>query len=332
MKLQRMHWLGIGTGAAILVFALVLKYTDAAPNLFYFVIGIAFTVTGLPFIAQLALENKRDQEVNEMFLEFSRNLAESVSTGTPIGKSIINMSRKNYGALSPHIVKLANQIGLGIPVGRALLTFSHEVDNPVVSRSIALISEAERAGGEIDYILESVSKSISEVEKLKKERQAAISSLIVQGYIIFFIFIGIMLVMEYKILPLAVQVSSITSLQGGLDPSSSAGAASGTPALTTDELSNLFLYLLLAQGFFTGLTVGKLSEGTLKAGIKHSFIMMVSAVLISTGVKVFSGGPVESVAEESSLLLALFLGRMPRRETLKENGRPRSNTLGLRTR
>src|SRR3989338_5718187 len=115
-----------------------------------------------------------------MFLEFSRNLAESVNTGTPISKSIVNMRKKNYGALSPYITKLANQIELGIPVHQALQSFAYDVGSPVISRAIALIMEAERAGGEIDYILESVAGSISEVEKLKKERKAAIYGLVVQ--------------------------------------------------------------------------------------------------------------------------------------------------------
>ena len=78
------------------------------------------------------------------------------------------MKGKNYGALSPFVRKLANQISLGIPVDRALQTFADSTGSSVISRAVALIKEAEKAGGEIDYILESTAKSISEIEKLKK--------------------------------------------------------------------------------------------------------------------------------------------------------------------
>src|SRR3990167_604237 len=54
--------------------------------------------------------------------------------------------------------------------------------------------------------------------------------------------------------------------------------------------ANAFLYLLLIQGFFSGLTIGKLSEGTIKPGIKHSFILMVMAFIISAGANAFFGG------------------------------------------
>ncbi len=287
-----MHWLGIGSGGIVLIANLFIYFlVKQQTNLFFFLLGISMAVAAFPFIVQLTIENKQKQDVNEKFLEFTRNLAESVFTGTPISRSIINMSKKNYGVLSPYITKLANQIALGIPVNQALQTFAHDVDNPVISRAVGLISEAERAGGEIDYILSSVSKSIAEVEKLRDERRAAISSLVVQGYIIFFIFIGIMLVMEFKILPLAVNVQSFSSFGGDFTTiGSTAGAGSGTesqPVLGLADLSWLFLLLLLAQGFFTGLTVGKLAEGSIKAGLKHSFILMMAALLISTGVKAF---------------------------------------------
>ncbi|MBX4211893.1 type II secretion system F family protein [Candidatus Pacearchaeota archaeon] len=281
MRLKKMHWVGI-------IFSVIIAGVDTLfflgdSNLFLFLLGIAAGIVALPFVIGLILENKREQEISDMFLEFSRNLAESVATGTPISKSIINMSRKNYGSLNLYIAKLSNQISLGIPVNQALHNFAYDVDSPVISRAITLISEAERAGGEIDYILESSAKAISEVEKLKKERQSSIYNLVVQGYIIFFIFIGIMLVMEFKILPLTAGIGSIGSFSLSSITSIADTSASTGPAISAQELARPFLYLLLSQGFFAGLTIGKITEGSMKAGIKHSFILTIAAFLISTG-------------------------------------------------
>ena len=284
MELKKIHWFGFGFGLMIIIISLIFFSQEKDRNLLLFLVGIASTIIAFPFIIQLAVENKRELKISEMFLEFSRNLAESVNTGTPISKSIINMRNKNYGALSPYIQKLANQISIGIPVNQAMQNFAYDVNNPVITRAITLIREAEKAGGEIDYILESAAKSIAEVEKLKKERKAAIYSLVVQGYIIFFIFIGIMLVMEFKILPLTSGISQIGGLSGDFS-SVARGETSAASTTSIEDLSNPFLYLLLAQGFFAGLTIGKLAEGTMKAGIKHSFIMTVTAFLVSTGVR-----------------------------------------------
>ncbi len=280
-----MHWIGIAAAAVILVFDIIFFRSDE--RMLFFLGGIAFSIAGLPFIIGLVMEGRTEQGVNEMFLEFARNLAESVGAGTPVSKSIVNMKNKNYGLLSSYVVKLSNQIELGIPVNSAFRTFADDIGSPVIQRAVSLMGEAERAGGEIDYILESTAKSIAEVEKLKKERKAAIYNLVVQGYIVFFIFLGIILVMEYKIVPMTSSVGGL-STGGGFDINKiSEGAGVAGEGLTPEQFTRPFLYLLLAQGLFAGLTIGKLTEGSIKKGIKHSFVLMISSFLVSTGARLF---------------------------------------------
>ncbi len=286
MKLTKSHWLGIVLGVILLTIDVVFFGKD---SFFLFIVGIAAMVIALPFLVGLIIEGRVEREKSERFLEFTRSLAESVKTGTPVGKSIINMSTKDFGRLSPHIRKLANQISLGIPIGKALETFALDVDSVVVKRAVTLIREAENAGGEIDFILDSTAASIYEIEKLKRERKAAVSSLVVQGYIIFFIFIGIMLIMQFKILPLTKDISSVSSYSSG-DLSGSGISGFGGSANSIDALTRPFLYLLLIQGLFAGLTIGKLSEGSIRSGFKHSLVLLLVAFLISSGAPLVISG------------------------------------------
>jgi len=281
MKIKKVHWLGIIFSVIIIAVDLIFFLGE---RIFFFLMGIAILVLALPFLVGLIVENKIEREKNERFLEFARNLAEGVKTGTPIGQSIVNMKSKNFGSLTPHIVKLSNQISMGIPISKAFNTFSLEVGSDTIKRAIGLIREAESAGGKIDNILDSVANSIYQIEKLKKERRAAIYNLVVQGYIIFFIFIGIMLIMQFKVLPLTAGISSLGTIGSFEGPT---GAVGEVTAVSIEALSRPFLYLLLVQGIFTGLTIGKLAEGSIKSGIKHSFVLSVTAFLISSGATAF---------------------------------------------
>jgi len=281
-KIRKLHIIGII--AAVLTISVDLIFLRDM-KIFYFILGLGFVIGILPFVVTILVETGREKEKEEMFLEFSRNLVENVKSGTPVSRSIVNIREKDFGSLSPHIEKLANQISLGIPVKEALETFALDVDSKIVKRAVTLISEAEQAGGEIESVLESVARSVSQSEKLRKERKAAIYTLVVQGYIIFFIFIIIMLVMEFKILPMT---SGLNFEEGSFsDFGASEVGIKLNQGITAEEMTRPFLYLLLIQGFFAGLTIGKLSEGTILSGIKHSFILIVLAWLISTGVRAF---------------------------------------------
>ena len=275
MEIKKSHWVGFGLAIAIILTSLFFIQT----KWFLFLMGIGVIVGTLPFVFSTIRETKVENEKEEMFLEFARNLVESGKTGVSISRSIINIKDKSYGVLSRHIKKLASQIRLGIPLGLALKVFSKDINNKTISRAITLIGQAEKSGGNIGEILESVAGAVSTSDKLKKERRAVISTLVIQGYIIFIVFIAIVLILQFKIIPL---ISGIGSVGLGLG-----GETGSVGSVGQLDVSSAFFYLLLIQGFFSGLTIGKLSEKSFKAGIKHSFILMFLAFLISVTANIF---------------------------------------------
>jgi pilus assembly protein TadC len=283
MELKKIHIVGLIFGGIILILSLIFMNS----KFFFFILWFGILIAGIPFVYTTIQQTKEEIEKEELFLEFTRNLVESVRTGTPISKSIINMKKKPFGVLSKHIEKLANQISLGIPLNDALEIFAKDVQNETVNRTITLIGQAERSGGSIGEILESVAKAVNMSDKLKKERKAAISTLVVQGYIIFFVFLVIVMILQFYIIPM---ISGIATV-GTLSASGIATAGTTAPATNTTALdaSQAFLYLLILQGVFSGLTIGKLSEGRVKAGIKHSFALVALAFLISTIANIFFG-------------------------------------------
>ena len=287
LKLKKPQLIGLIVGAVIILLSLIfLKNTD----LFYLIFGIALFIAGFPFFLLLILESNSTKEKEEMFLEFCRSLVESAKTGTPINKSILNIKTKNFGILNPYIEKLSNQISLGIPVKIAFETFARDLNIKNITQAVMIISESEKAGGKIEDILEAVSKSVSQMSVLKKERKATIYTLVVQGYIIFLVFILIMLIMQFKILPITANLGDTMasgSSGGGISGNFGGLMNFSSQKLSPEELTKPFLWLLVVQGVFTGLIIGKLSEGKIRYGFKHSFILTIIALVINSSVKLF---------------------------------------------
>lgn len=272
MKFQKMHGFGIAVGIIIAGGSIFLFWGSM---ILYFLLVISALAVSIPFMLSFLLGQNRQKEKESKFLEFSRDLVENVKSGTPIGKAIMNLSNRNYGTLTTHVGKLANQISLGITLSGAFMTFAKETRSRVISRAVGLISQAERSGGRIEAVLESVANSVNQIENLRKERKASVSNLVTQGYMIFIVFIIIMLVLEFKILPLI----------GDLGGSSVNGLNSSSQSVNLDEFSRPLFVMIIVQSLFAGLVIGKVSEGFVKSGIKHSFILLVITLLITTGVK-----------------------------------------------
>jgi len=85
IRLKKPQVIGIAIALIIILLSMIfLLGTD----MFWFIIGIAFVIAGLPFFISLILESNLTREKETMFLEFSRNLVESVKAGTPISLQI----------------------------------------------------------------------------------------------------------------------------------------------------------------------------------------------------------------------------------------------------
>jgi len=279
MKIDRKEWFGIGGAVLVAIASIVLFF---GTFLMYFLLVIALIISILPFVLSLISVQGKHKEKEEKFLSFTRDLVEMVKSGAPVSRSIINLQKRDYGALSPHVVKLGNQLNLGITLHDALETFAKDTGSKIISRAVGLISEAERAGGRVETILEAVSKSIDQIEILKKERKAAVSNLVTQGYIIFIVFIIIMLVLEFRILPMVSDLGTSEGLNVGVGTGIQVGQ---------EDFSMPLFVMLLVQSFFAGLVIGKISEGSVKSGIKHSFILIAITLLVTTGARAFFGTP-----------------------------------------
>jgi len=266
MKFKLRHFFGIILGLLVILGDYLLLYGG---RWFKPVVLIGVLIGVFQFLLDFFNENKKQREVENKFLEFVRSLVETTRGGLAIPQAIVKIKKEDFGALNPYISKLSNQVEWGIPVLEALKNFSNATGNKVIRRSISIVMEAERSGGNIEDVLESVTDSVLQVKKLRDERKSESFSQIVQGYIVFFVFIGVMLILQVKLLP----------LMSGLLKTFGEGAKS------LGNLDSVFLSLILIQGLFAGLIIGKFSEGDFKRGVKHSLVLIVLAYLIITTVR-----------------------------------------------
>jgi flagellar protein FlaJ len=226
----------------------------------------------------------RIKKIEEKFPDFLRDVASAINSGMPLPKAVKHVARNDYGVLSKYVRKFATQIDWGVPFNKALLNFAEATESRVVKRAISAILETHRSGGKIAETLVSVVKSLTEIEKLKKERAAAVYQQIVNGYIIFFVFVGTMVAMTNFLLP------SLKSMGiGSFSQISSMSEMSYNQTLVEEQSKKLvsafremFLYMTVIQGIFSGLVIGKMAEGSLTAGVKHSVIMAIIGYLAFT--------------------------------------------------
>jgi len=259
MKMLKMIILGAILSSIIFAINFLLLRED--PTLFSSINMMALLTFASPVIVVKYVEYKRKKEIENMFTIFLRDFVGCVRGGMTIPQAFRSVSENDYKALTPYVKKMYAQMDWGIPVEKVLLKFSKESKSKLVGRIVSSVIESHRFGGNLADSFEALSKTSLEVERLRAERSLFLHSQMITGYIIFFVFLAVIIGLGRFLIPSLAEVPVI-----GMEEEA-------TEAMAL-QYKDIFRNLVLIQGLFAGLAVGKMAEGAIVAGLKHSLFMM----------------------------------------------------------
>ncbi len=233
---------------------------------------VALNIIGLlvilaPILIVKYRQYSRRNELERQFPNFLRDVVEGTRAGMSLPQAIQNTRNNNYSALTPHVKKMGAKLEWGIPFEKVMEDFSKATNSRIIKRSISTIIQTYRAGGNVSEVLETIGDNLKEIRRLRKERESQIYGELVTGYVVYFVFLLVLVVLVRYLLPSL----TFSGLDTGVGPLQ-------TQQLSADELVNqyrpIFQWLVIVQSIFSGLVIGRLSEGEFKAGVKHVTILI----------------------------------------------------------
>jgi archaeal flagellar protein FlaJ len=259
---------------AVMIFIIDFLIFFSDLQIFSSIAIIAILTSMFPIMLFLYSGYSKKREVEEMFPIFLRDFVESLRGGMTLPQAFKVLRKNNYKALTPHIQKIAAQLDWGITVEKSLTNFSKETESKLIGRIISSVIESHKFGGNFADTFEALSSTSLEVDKLRQERRIYLQSQLMTGYIIFFVFLAVIIGLGKFLVPSLSEIST-SGLGTTIEQTTS-------PTDLANEYKIIFRNLILLQGLFAGLTVGKMSEGSTVSGIKHSIFMMVIGIVVFT--------------------------------------------------
>jgi flagellar protein FlaJ len=241
------------------------------------------------------------KSIERQFPNFIRDIADSKRSGMTLESSIKMASKTNYGKLTSEIQTMSNKLSWGVPFLRVLDIFEKKVSSSTsIMEVLNILKEVYKSGGNVVATLDSAAANMNMLREAEEERRSVTSQHVMVTYGIFFLFLGIVIVIIYIFVPMMKTVS----MGGELEMSGGFATTFSNPcsefdvpfpcalfALTCSMLDvdpysvscyyvSLFFFVLVIQGIFSGLIAGQLGENSAVAGAKHSMIMVSVAVFI----------------------------------------------------
>ncbi len=201
--------------------------------------------------------------VDEHLPDLFRSIVQAQKIGMTLPKALEEAAERNYGPLTPELKKMTVQISWGASFEEALSAFGRRVGTVLSLRTVPMIIEASRSGGSVEKIFDPMGKFVQTTILLEKERKTQTRPYIAIIYVALFVFLFTIVIL-FK--------TFFTDVEGV--------ALFSVPTSSPADLKRIFLHLTLVQGFFSGLVAGKMGEGSVSAGLKHSLVMMLLGFVV----------------------------------------------------
>jgi len=223
-------------------------------------------------IVPLAILDLREQwrvsNLENALPNFFRDLAGMNDSGMTLPNAVHLVAAAEYGALTPHIKKLDNEMSWGVGFVESLYRFGKSLGTPVADRSVDLIAKASKAGGDVSEVLRAAAKDTYEVVNLQQERSNNMLIYVVIVLVSFAVFLFV----------IAILVSSFLTTMATAGSTAVASGAKGFGGIIDIFIyKRLFSHAAMLQGFFSGLVAGQMGEARFISGLKYSAIMLLIA-------------------------------------------------------
>jgi len=254
-KIKKIAWISsVSLAVVIMSFAYFMFWgtTTFDEFIFFAVIIAVFPPTILNY-----MDYKWRKAVNEHLPDLFRSIVQAQETGMTLPQALEEASKRDYGPLTNELKKMTTQISWGMTFEEALLALGRRVNTVLIQRTVPMIIEASRSGGHVERVFDPMGKFIQTTLLLDKERRNQTRPYIAIIYVAFFVFL-FTIILLFK--------SFFASIEGL--------PMLGSAVMAPEGMQQIFFHMTAIQGFFGGLVAGKMGEGTINAGLKHSLILM----------------------------------------------------------
>ena len=232
----------------------------------YALLGLSPPLALLPVAVVLWLNQRYVDSLNRQLPTFFKGAADGVRAGMPLTRALEVSARAVGNPLGREMLEALAVTELGLSLEEAFNRLVQKIPEPVLRRAASLLVAAQRSGGRVADVLDSAAEMYGMLRSYEEERKAHMAPYVWVSYVALAVF----LLTAAIITSVFVEPLHAVSIPGLLSP---------PPPQLFKAVFFLSAYIQAAVG---GMVAGKISRGTVKAGIPHSTIMMMAVAVYFT--------------------------------------------------
>lgn len=239
-----------------------------------FIAALFIVMAGIYFFLDYRIY-QRTREIEDVFPDFLQLASSNIAAGMPIDRALWYAIRPNFGVLAKEMEDVAKATMTGEDLEVSLLRFTDKYNSQTLRRSVNILIEGMRAGGQMADLLNKIALNIEEMKIMRKEMAANVTT-----YAIFITFAAV--VIAPFLFALGTELLSIIiKISGSLDLSSSSSFSFSAPPESAIENFKIFsVAMLIVTTVFSAAIVSVIQHGRIMEGIKTMPVYAIISIII----------------------------------------------------
>ena len=224
-------------------------------------------VIAFAFPAIVEFNNYRwGKQVEKNIPRLLRDVAEAVRSGVTLPRALEEASQRDYGPLSKELEHAISLFILGASWEDALMSLAQRLKRPSALRLSTILVEAHQTGGRMIEVLDTSVELFSSLNEYREEQYSSMRPYMMTIYMATIIFLIIAAVVLHQFLtPLHAASAGVAVEESGLLQG----------VLDINYYTSILFWASIIESIFGGLIAGKIGDGSLSAGLRHSVILTV---------------------------------------------------------
>jgi pilus assembly protein TadC len=234
------------------------------------------------YVVFLVLIDRRTSCVEKVLPDVLTMISQNMIAGMTVYNSLWIAARPEFGPLALEIQTVARETLGGESFEKSLMNMSERIKSYKLSRSVKLMIQGMRSGGELPTVLQEIANDIRAEQNLFKRMSAQTTSQAM--FILFALLIGAPLLFSSS-LQFVTIFNAIYEKVGFSDESNSMPQQSGMISLQKLPITAAFFFqyavlTLLISGLFGALLIGLIKNGKLSSGVPLMPVIAILSVII----------------------------------------------------
>lgn len=244
---------------------------------------------GFQLLILIILSTIADGRANfaeEVLPDFLQLMASNIRAGLTPDKALIFSARKEFGILEEEIRDVATKSLSGKPFEEALTDLSKKFKSNLIARTVNLIIEGVRKGGEMANLLEQTANDIRDLKMMKKEIASQVNMYLIFIFIALGVISPILFAFSSFLLETMVKVTQELKIEE-VPPTQFVFFKIGKISLDLNFFKIYIFTLNIISSIFGSLIIGLLSQGKEKAGLKFIPILIILNLILFFSARIF---------------------------------------------